>query len=217
MPAVILFIFLLPVLAVAEFDPKTVWFCPEDGTGAEGISREPPGRIGNEGTGPFDALPDLGMLGERDPGTDVRLCEGGVFEDQSLKILHGADIGDVNRLVVERYRKERIAERDGKSGQYTWAYHNGLLPEPNLFTNTLVDANEIWKQDGWDMAAVDRVVVGCYRLERLEKRVGEVLHIGYKPVECSNPAPRCKLGIEVKCVDPLTGLLYRSYSHYMAR
>ena len=88
-------------------DPKTIYFCPADSSGAQGTTVEPPGSANNDGTSPWDAYADLDQLGIRPDGTDVRLCEGGIFEDQSLAIHHGGDIGDKNRIILSQFSDDR--------------------------------------------------------------------------------------------------------------
>ena len=97
-----------PKDTLEQLDEKTVYFCPADSSGALGTTQEPPGSNSNDGSSPWDAYATLDRLGNRNPGTDVRLCEGGVFNDQTLDIVHSGDIGEENAILLSQVQGQQL-------------------------------------------------------------------------------------------------------------
>lgn len=174
-----------PVDTGEELDPNTVYFCPSDGSGARGTTAEPPGSNSNDGTDPAKPLATLDRLGVLPAGTDVRLCEGGVFADQRIVLKHGGDIGETNRLILGIY---------GSNNFFSARTSQGWKKGPEL-----VRMKMFHKFKGWDSAAIDRVIVGCY------KNLNGV----YRP--CMNSLPLCKPGTDTKCLDPESYDILPSY------
>jgi hypothetical protein len=94
-----------PVDTGEELDPNTVFVC--DG-GEAGTTIEPTGKDSATG-GLIDGLPDPvltlakaeQLLNAGSAGTDLRLCEGGVWEDQTLTVNQsGTGVGDYQAQTV---------------------------------------------------------------------------------------------------------------------
>jgi hypothetical protein len=82
-----------------EIEQGTVFVC--NGTGAGGTSFEPAGIPGNDGFSMETPLPILHTTKGFAPGTDVRFCEGAIWENHELQVEHSGDAGDNNRLAIK--------------------------------------------------------------------------------------------------------------------
>ena len=127
-----------PVDTGEQLDPNTVFAC--DG-GEAGTTVEPTGSDSNSGllvegvVQPVKSLRRLEQVAEAQAdGVDYRLCEGGVWHDQMLRIRKSGDVGRWNRALIDSAdaRTKRIK-------------NYRALP-------------------GWVKEWEDYVVVGCYKI-----------------------------------------------------
>lgn len=132
-----------PVDTGEMLDPNTAFAC--DG-GENGTTPEPTGSDSNSGLwvdgqpDPVKSLRRLEQIAEAQPdGVDYRLCEGAVFEDQTLTIRKSGDVGKNNRVLMRYYSQQYI-------GNYSpTAKNHYAIP-------------------GWKPEEVNRVIVGCYKI-----------------------------------------------------
>ena len=127
-----------PVDTGEMLDPNTVFAC--DG-GENGTTSEPTGSDSNSGLwvdgqpDPVKSLRRLEQIAEAQPdGVDYRLCEGAVFEDQTLMIRKSGDVG---------------------------AYNRNLIAGADAKTKRIKNYRSL---DGWRREDEDYVVVGCYKI-----------------------------------------------------
>jgi hypothetical protein len=190
----------------AQLDPNTVYFCPAGANG--GTTVEPGGSDSNDGTSPFEPFATLAKYSGGPAGMDVRLCEGGVFEDQTLDIVHSGDIGENNRVVLAQYTALSVSaaiDDWADNSRRRWIAENS--PE-------LIHPKEIYKRlpielqyknysviPGWIHEDIDPVIVGCYKI------------MNGVPRPCMDSYPICELGVATKCLDSETFALRPYYSY----
>jgi len=109
--------------------------------GENGTTVEPTGSDSNSGLwkdgqpDPVKSLRRLEQIAEASPdGVDYRLCEGAVFEDQTLTIRKSGDVGKYNR---------------------------DLLTHADEKTKRIKNYRSL---EGWRKEDEDYVVVGCYKI-----------------------------------------------------
>jgi len=189
-------------------DPNTVYAC--DG-GEAGVTLEPTGSDINSGwltDGEVRAVKSLARLSQvwkiAPAGTDARLCEGGVFEDQALVLTNKGDIGNHNEAVLNAYHRDAIKqalEERKNSGLYAYMLENvfpeekeGYVKDTFLGMERYGD-NNYWSKvyhrlDGWNQADVNWATLGCYKI------------LNGVPRPCMDPYPICREGTTTKCLDP---------------
>lgn len=122
----------------AQLDPNTVFACQggEFGTTSEATGDDRNhGRMVDGEIKPIRSLARLAELAEQQPdGVDYRLCEGGRWFNERLEVKKNGHIGGTNLLILGIYQ----AWLESGVSQYD-------LP-------------------GFDPSAIDRVVVGCYKI-----------------------------------------------------
>jgi len=127
-----------PVDTGEMLDPNTVFACDggEAGTTVEPTGSDSAGGLWVDGQpDPVKSLRRLEQIAEqRADGVDYRLCEGAVFEDQTLTIRKSGDVGAWNRIQIANAPDDVLEKKNYRS------------------------------LDGWRVEDEDYVVVGCYKI-----------------------------------------------------
>ena len=137
-----------PVETLEQLDENTVYFCPSNGSGAGGGTAEPAGSDANDGFDPFKPKDRVNRMRRYANGTDIRLCESGIWHDQQMVIRHSGDLGPTNTLIVGIWRRNQIA-----------AYiEQGKDPSDGVLS---LHASQV---PGFNPDEVDPLIVGGYKI-----------------------------------------------------